>query len=118
MHQRIILTTVIIVLLAVTNVYTALKYLDVQNQLRAANALVAAQKFNLQVLNFNRLFIEKVLNADQEVDFQTRLQLENDVRNLKDEEILSSWQKFTESKTEISAQEEAKNLLEILTSKI
>jgi hypothetical protein len=44
--------------------------------------------------------------------------LENAVRNLNDENILSQWQKFTESKTEAGAQEEVKNLLEILVGKV
>jgi hypothetical protein len=73
-----------------------------------------SQKTNEKVLDFTKLFIEKVLKAETEVDFETRLKLENAVRNLGDEEILTQWQKFTESKTEAEAQEEVKNLLEML----
>ncbi len=70
------------------------------------------------VLNFIKFFIEKVLKAENEVDFETRLKLKNAVRNLSDEEILNQWNKFVESKTENEAQEEAKNLLEMLINKI
>ncbi len=76
------------------------------------------QKTNEKVLEFAKLFIEKVLKAKTEVDFETRLKLENAVRNLDDEEILVQWQKFTESKIEAEAQEEVKNLLEMLVNKI
>jgi len=62
--------------------------------------------------------IEKVLKAETEVDFETRLKLENAVRNLEDKEILARWSKFIESKTEAGAQEEVKNLLEALVNKI
>ncbi|MCK4520627.1 hypothetical protein KAT95_02040 [Candidatus Parcubacteria bacterium] len=69
-------------------------------------------------MNFIKFFIEKVLKAENEVDFETRLKLKNAVRNLSDEEILNQWNKFVESKTENEAQEEAKNLLEMLINKI
>lgn len=52
------------------------------------------------------------------MSFDTRLKLEAAVRSLDDEEILSQWQKFTESKTEAEAQTEVKNLLEMLVKKI
>ena len=73
---------------------------------------------NGKVLEFAKMFIDKVLKADKEVDFETRLKLETAVRNLSDEEILVQWQKFTEAKTEIQAQAGVKTLLEILVNKI
>lgn len=69
-------------------------------------------------MEFAKFFIEKFLKAETGVDFETRLKLENAVRDLKDEEILAQWQKFAESKTEIDAQAEVKNLLEMLIDKI
>ncbi len=76
------------------------------------------QEINEKVLEVSKLFIEKVLKAETEVDFETRLKLENAVRNLGDQEIMNQWQKFVNSKTEIQAQIEVKNLLEILVNKI
>ena len=76
------------------------------------------QKTNDKVLEFTKLFIGKVLKAKTEVDFETRLKLENAVRNLEDKEIMIEWSKFIESKTEDGAQEEVKNLLEMLINKI
>jgi len=40
------------------------------------------------------------------------------LRDLNDEEILSQWRKFTESKIKEDAQEEVKNLLQLLLAKI
>lgn len=68
-------------------------------------------------MDFNKLFIEKVLKAEEKIDFEERLKLENMVRNLNDEEILIQWQKFTESKTETEAQDNVKDLLYILVNK-
>ena len=69
-------------------------------------------------MNFTKLFITQVLRADGEVDFETRLKLENAVRELNDQNILAQWQKFVESETEEEAQEEVKNLLGMLVNKI
>ncbi len=76
------------------------------------------QEINEKVLEFSKLFIKQVFKAETEVDFETRLKLENAVRNLGDQEIMNQWQKFVNSKTEIQAQIEVKNLLEILVNKI
>jgi len=73
---------------------------------------------NSSVLTFSQMFIDKVIKADKEVDFDTRLQLENAVRNTKDEEILSKWKAFIDAKTEIEAQSRVKDLLSVLISKI
>jgi hypothetical protein len=81
-------------------------------------AVVAEAPVNLKVVNFLKLFIDKVLKADKEIDFETRLQLENGVRDLNDKEILAAWQKFTASKTEQEAQLEVNNLLTLLVGKL
>ena len=116
-NQKIILTLVILILLA-GNVFFGVKYFASQKEIQQIQPALETQKTNEKVLDFTKLFIEQVLKAETEVDFETRLKLENAVRNLGDEEILAQWQKFTESKTEIEAQEEVKNLLEMLVGKI
>ncbi|MEK9132272.1 MAG: hypothetical protein AAB606_00995 [Patescibacteria group bacterium] len=79
---------------------------------------VKTQTMNEKILDFNKYFIDKVLKAEGEIDFETRLKLETAVRNLNDNDILALWQKFVESKDEISAQKNVQNLLEILATKI
>ena len=76
------------------------------------------QKTNQKVLDFTKLFIDEVLKANAEINFDTRLKLENAVRGLNDQDILTQWQKFTDSKAEGEAQLEVKNLLETLVGKI
>jgi len=77
-----------------------------------------AATMNKNVVGFMQIFIKQVLKNDKGVDFETRLKLETAVRDLKDEQILASWQKFTDSKTEAEAQSNVKDLLEILADKI
>lgn len=73
---------------------------------------------NDKVVSFLELFIQNVLKAEGEVNFDTRLSLENAIRNIGDKEILQQWNDFIESKTESDAQNEVKLLLELLVSKI
>ena len=115
--QKTILIIIILFLL-VSNIYFGFRYFIVQKDLRQTQLSLKSQQTNERILEFSKLFIDKVLKAKTEVDFETRLKLETAVRNLKDEEILVQWQKFTESKTEDGAQENVKNLLEILINKI
>jgi len=110
--------TILILILLTGNVFFGFKYFAFQKELQKTQTALEIQKTNGKILEFSGLFIEKVLQAEKEIDFETRLKLENAVRNLEDEEILTQWQKFTESKTEIEAQREVKNLLEMLMDKI
>lgn len=112
-----ILIVLVLILLA-GGAFLSFKYISLAKELRQAQAFLETQNTNDRVLEFTTLFIDKVLEAETEVDFETRLKLENAVRDLKDNEILVQWQKFIESNTEDEAQKEVKNLLEILIGKI
>lgn len=87
-------------------------------QLAVAADTYKAQKINARVLDFTDMFIEKVLLASREVDFDTRLTLETAVRTLGDEQIFDQWQRFTKAQTRESASTEAKLLLDLLVKKI
>lgn len=117
MNKPKIILILILILLA-GNVFLGVRYFSVVKELRQTQAALEIQKTNDKVLEFTKLFIAKVLKSKTEVDFETRLKLENAVRNLGDEKILVQWSKFVESKTETDAQENVKNLLETLMSKI
>ena len=113
-----LLWIILVLILLTGSVLLGVKYIFLAKELRQTQTALETQKTNDQVLEFTKLFIKKVLKAETEVDFETRLKLENAVRNLNDEAILAQWQKFTESKTEVQAQDEVKNLLEMLINKI
>lgn len=115
--EKIFLVIVILVLLTST-IFFASRYLALQKKLAEVKRPLEIQEINEKVLDFTKFFIEKVLKAEEEVDFETRLKLESAVRDLEDEEILTQWQKFVDSQTENQAQQEVKNLLELLISKI
>ena len=115
--KRVVLI-IVIGALVVGNVFFALNYFLLNQELATAYSTRDKAEVNTKVVNFASMFVKKVLQADSEVDFETRLSLENAVRDLKDKEIMEEWQNFTGSKTEAEAQNSVKKLLEILISKI
>lgn len=96
----------------------AMKYQEMQRELFRTQSLLKTQSLNEKILNFNGLFIEKVLKAESEVDSDTRLKLENAIRDLNDEDVSDSWRAFVDSRTEGEAQKRILDLLEILAKKI
>lgn len=93
-------------------------YSITKSELKSAQALVMKQMHNKKTAEFLEMLVNQVIKSNQEVDFETRLKLENAVRDLKDEKILSEWQKFVQSKSEVEAQSNVKNLLGVLVEKI
>ncbi|MBM2817833.1 MAG: hypothetical protein HW401_423 [Parcubacteria group bacterium] len=117
MKNRIIFIAVVGGLI-VSNTYFALKAGSLGGELAAAKKEISSFHRNEKVINFSRLFIDSVLKSGNEVDFDTRLKLENAIRDIKDDEILAQWDKFVKSKTEAEAQDEVKDLLDLLMKKI
>lgn len=87
-------------------------------QLYVALQAYKMQQNDTRVLAFTRMFVEDVLMANKEIDFDTRLSLETAVRELNDKEIFDQWQTFTKSSAKENASTEAKILLDLLVKKI
>lgn len=109
---------IIIGVLLIGDAFFGINYFFNYQELQALKSKESKVELNQKVVDFTSMFIKKVLQADKEVDFETRLTLENAVRGLKDEKIMAEWQNFIGSKTERDAQNSVKKLLEILVSKI
>ncbi|MDO8592689.1 MAG: hypothetical protein Q7R92_02870 [bacterium] len=117
MKTKIILA-VIILALAAGNIIFAASYFFAAKNLAQAQAANSDKQKNQKILEFNKLFIQEVLGAGKEVGFESRLKLENAVRGLNDQEILSDWQKFTASKDPAEAQKNVLLLLKALANKM
>lgn len=124
-RQKLII--ILLICLIVMNIFLLYRYLlitkevekiKIASSLPEKNAVIFPNTKNEKIINFLKLFITKVLKVEGEVDFETRLKLENAVREIQDKEILDQWIKFTESKTEDESQKNVKDLLEILVNKL
>ena len=109
---------IIIALLVLGNIAFAIGYFSEKAKIKEMQKELKSQQFNVKIINFSSLFIEKVLKAKGEVSFENRLKLENSVRDLDDPVILNLWEKFIQSDAQDQAQEAVKNLLDVLVKKI
>jgi len=119
--KRLPVVIILIVVLLLGNIYFFKKYSNTKKELGQIKPEIIHESdkdVNIAILDFFKFFIGKVLESEGEVDFETRLDLENAVRDLHDEEILEQWKKFTTSENEEGSQEEVRNLMKLLISKI
>ena len=110
--------TVFVVILALSTAYLLVQYFSAQTQLKEANQIIKDQQINAKIVAFTQLFIDKVLSGQTEVSFEDRLQLENAVRGLNDQEIFDQWQKFVKGGTSQEGQQNLTKLLKLLITKI
>ena len=114
--EKVLIALVAVFVLA--SAYLLTQYVLAKTQLREVNKIVKAQQINDKIVFFTQLFIDKVLSGQTDVSFEDRLQLENAVRELNDQEIFDQWQKFIKSENDQQAQEEVAELFIMLLDKI
>ncbi|HEY4482672.1 MAG TPA: hypothetical protein VI953_00675 [Candidatus Paceibacterota bacterium] len=117
-HRVHVATTVIIGILVIAVVGLTIYVSSLKNQITGEVPVVGQTNKSGYVLLFMEDFVNSVLDAPGEVDFETRLRLENEVRETKDAEILAAWKAFTDSKSEGDAQKSVVQLLKILVVKL
>lgn len=117
-YRKRIFIIIVLGVFVISYVFFALNYFLLKDQINILEVRQENTETNVKVVHFMSLFIKEVLQSDQEVDFETRLSLENAVRDLKDEEIKKEWDDFTKSNSEIEAQNNVKSLLGVLIDKI
>ncbi|MFA6897505.1 MAG: hypothetical protein WCQ96_04455 [Patescibacteria group bacterium] len=109
----------IISLLVLSNACFAVKLNQTQKELATIKSN-EEKTINIKqpIIEFNQLFVDKVLRAEGEISFDTRLELENKVRELKDAEVLEKWNGFVNAATETDAQKSVKALLGLLAQRM
>jgi len=117
LEKRTIVFAAILVLFAVA-VLLGMELFISNKKAQIVGDTLKTYQYNDKIISFTKLFIDKVLKAETDVTFEDRLRLENAVREINNSDVLTQWQKFTDAKTEVQAQEEVKDLLDLLVSKI
>lgn len=107
------ITLILIILVCVTTLY-AFTCMG----LRAAQAQLQGQKDNEKTLALAKLFVEKVLQGQDEVSFDDRLKLENAVRDLNNQQIFNQWQKIVKSKSDSETQQNVGIFLDMLINNL
>ena len=99
-------------------IFLTLQLFIYKAELVSAEKTVQGQQTNEKILTFTKLFVDKIFRKDPQVSFEDRLELENAVRVLNNQEIFDQWQKFTNSTGEEDAQTQAVNLFNLLLKNI
>ena len=110
---------IIIIVLLLGNIFLAYKYVGamrVQNMENAAGEQKITQR--VQISDFNKLFVETVLNSKGTISSDDRIKLENDVRQTHDEDLINAWNIFVSSKDSKTTQENAMKILGLLANKM
>ena len=110
---------IVVIILLLGNIFFAYKYVNVmraQGVERAVSEQKVTQK--VQVANFNKLFVETVLNSKGTISSDDRIKLENDVRQTHDEDLINIWNVFVSSKDSKTTQENAMKILGLLANKM
>jgi hypothetical protein len=113
-----IVNSILLVVLISGNIFFSIQYTEnlKQQQIQREESIGT----NIQVSRFLKLFVDVVLNTDvgQTISYNDRVKLENDIREIKDVDIINSWDKFVESADAKTAQKNAASLMKILTNKL
>ena len=113
-----IVTNILLVVLVSGNIFFSIQYTEnlKQQQMQKEDSIGT----NIQVSRFLKLFVDVVLNTEvgKTISYDNRVKLENDVREIKDADVIKSWDKFVESTDAKVAQKNAASLMKMLTNKL
>ncbi|HSR89374.1 MAG TPA: hypothetical protein VLK22_03200 [Candidatus Udaeobacter sp.] len=110
-------TLFVIFLLLASNIVWGIEFASKKSQLDIAQNQLSRTVHNKKILAFQKLFIDKVLNANGAVDFNTRVELQNAVADIHDESLTQTWNAFLAAKTETDGQSRVKELLSLIANK-
>ena len=117
-HRLHTLLVLVVIILTLGILGLAVYVGSLRSQISEGQLNVSPESKDQKIVNFMSDFINLVLRAPGEVDFETRLKLENEVRDTGDEEIIAAWKAFTDAKSEQEAQDRVIDLLALLTGKL
>ena len=108
---------VVVIVLLASNTFFAVEFFAAKKQM---DTYVVKNSTNSQIVAFDRLFVEIVLqNQGQgQVSYEDVLKLENAAANTKDQQIVDQWHAFLNSSTEAEAQAATRSLLTMFADKI
>jgi hypothetical protein len=108
---------VLMLVLVALNIFFSAQYIsniNSENELIEQQALKTEER--IETAKFLKLFVEKVLGTNGVVSFEDRVKLENDVRALGDEQVITQWEAFVDSQDGEEAQQKAILLMSLLTN--
>ncbi len=114
-----IMANILMLILVGMNIFFSIQYTQgIKRDDEKLAAETAKTEERIRISKFMKLFIDKVLGTSGTISFEDRVKLENDVRSLGDQTIVSQWEAFVGSKDSDSAQKNAVLLMSMLMNKM
>lgn len=111
-----LISNILMLTLVASNLFLTIQYTENLRQQSEAKEDPQFQ-VRLQSTRFLKNFINIVLNSDQAVSFEDRVMLENDIRQMHDQNLTDLWDLFVNSKDGKTAQLNAVKLMTALSNK-
>ncbi len=113
-RTRMISNVLMLVLLA-GNLYFSAQYIyNLRNEKAPTVDEGAREITRIKNANFLKLFIDKVIKSNGTVSYEDRVQLENDVRQIRNPALAAQWELFVGSKDPKKAEVAASDLMLML----
>lgn len=114
-----LITNILLIVLVAGNIYFAVQYIQVlKSQQQQEQAVSDAATKKAQITKFNKFFIDTILTSNGNVAPDDRIKLENDIHQIKDQDLIRSWNNFVASKDSKEAQVNAVKLISLLANKM
>ena len=111
---------ILILILLAGNIYLSVKYIGINKQLQQLKNQQSADTVSTRAQTFLVLkeYLNVVLNTATTTSSDDRVKLENDIRQLQDTNITTTWNAFVSSKNVKTSQANALKLIGLLEDKI
>lgn len=110
-------TNFLLIVLVAGNIFFSIQYTENLKQESVVQTDNTA--IRIQASKLLKLFVDVVLNTEgKPISYDDRVALENDVRQMKDFEVIKQWDNFVASPNPKMAQENAIAFMKLLTNKL
>jgi len=113
-----LVSNILLIVLVASNIFFSIQYIESIKQQNSVKE--EATDTSILVSRFLKLFVDVVLNTESgsTISYDNRVQLENDIRQIKDADLIKQWDAFVDSKDAKVAQKNAIILMKALTNKL
>jgi len=118
MNSQMNTKNIVIVFLLVTTIFFGWQYFKLTRDVSELNSKLDQISLNETVLEFTQSFIKDVLNAETEVEYSKRRQLDDLMDDIGDPELADVWLKLSASQDQSEARDHVIDLLRLLSEKI
>ncbi len=109
--MRNLIITILLIMSLIVNLILVTSNRKIERNYR--DSIKTNQKIS-SVLNFQKIFVDKILNSKGEVKYEDRKEIDRLASNTNNQNLINSWNDFVLAKTEYEAQNKVREILYII----